>query len=179
MNDCMKGNILIACYSYSGKTRRIAEVIQKVTGGNLSQIYPRQPYPADFERLLIQVRMETGAGRLPPLLPVTENADRYDVIFAGSPNWCGTISPPLAAWLAQNDLTGKIPGNVLPARGVRIDDQRAVRRQLFGKQPEGMADVIDVFFHAAAHTEKYARQQQNCPDFSYFLHIAFLFFICV
>ena len=104
----MERKVLIVCYSYSGKTRRIAEVIQKVAGGNLSQIYPRQPYPADFERLLIQVRMETGAGRLPPLLPVTENADRYDVIFAGSPNWCGTISPPLAAWLAQNDLTGKI-----------------------------------------------------------------------
>lgn len=32
----------------------------------------------------------------------------YDVVFAGSPNWCGTIAPPLAAWLSENDLTGKI-----------------------------------------------------------------------
>lgn len=59
----MKGNILIACYSYSGKTRKIAEVIQEQTGGRLSQIYPRQPYPADFERLLNQVREESRSGK--------------------------------------------------------------------------------------------------------------------
>lgn len=108
MNDCMKGNILIVCYSYSGKTRKIAEMIQEQTGGILSQIYPRQPYPADFERLLSHVREESRSGRFPALLPVTERADKYDVVFAGSPNWCGTIAPPLAAWLQENDMTGKI-----------------------------------------------------------------------
>lgn len=104
----MKGNILITCYSYSGKTRKIAEAIQKQTGGKLSQIYPRQPYPADFERLLSQVREESRSGKLPTLLPVTESADKYDIVFAGSPNWCGTIAPPLAAWLKENDMAGKI-----------------------------------------------------------------------
>ena len=39
MNTYMKENILIVYYSYSGKTRRIAEEIQKQTGGRLSQIY--------------------------------------------------------------------------------------------------------------------------------------------
>ena len=43
----MKENILIICYSYSGKTRGIAEMIEKQTGGIRSQIYPRQPYPAE------------------------------------------------------------------------------------------------------------------------------------
>ena len=38
MNTYMKENILIVYYSYSGKTRRIAEEIQKQTGGRLSQI---------------------------------------------------------------------------------------------------------------------------------------------
>lgn len=110
MMDYMKENILIVCYSYSGKTRRIAEVIQKLTGGRLCRIYPRQPYPADFESLLSQVRDEIGTGKKIPLLPLSaeEKADEYDVIFAGSPNWCGTIAPPLAAWLGGNDLSGKI-----------------------------------------------------------------------
>ena len=104
----MKGNILIVCYSYSGKTRKIAEMIENQTGGRLSQIYPRQPYPADFESLLSQVREETQSGEFPALLPVTESAVGYDVVFAGSPNWCGTIAPPLAAWLKKNDMTGKL-----------------------------------------------------------------------
>ena len=30
------------------------------------------------------------------------------MIFAGSPDWCGTIAPPLTAWLGGNDLSGKI-----------------------------------------------------------------------
>ena len=104
----MKRNILIVCYSYSGKTRRIAEMIQRQTGGRLSRIYPRQPYPADFDLLLTQVQEEIRTGKKPSLLPVDEKADEYDVVFAGSPNWCGTIAPPLAAWLSENDLTGKI-----------------------------------------------------------------------
>lgn len=26
----------------------------------------------------------------------------------GSPNWCGTIAPPLASWLYHNNLAGKV-----------------------------------------------------------------------
>ena len=81
----MKENILIVYYSYSGKTRRIAEEIQKQTGGRLSRIYPGQPYPADFEYLLKQVREENRSGKLSALLPVTESVGGYDIVFAGSP----------------------------------------------------------------------------------------------
>lgn len=108
MNTYMKENILIVYYSYSGKTRRIAEEIQKQTGGRLSQIYLRQPYPADFGCLLKQVREENRSGKLPALLPITESAGAYDIVFAGSPNWCGTIAPPLEAWLDKSDMTGKV-----------------------------------------------------------------------
>ena len=81
----MKENILIVYYSYSGKTRRIAEEIQKQTGGRLSQIYPRQPYPADFDCLLKQVREESRIGKAACAAPITESAGGYDIVFAGSP----------------------------------------------------------------------------------------------
>ncbi len=42
---------------------------------------------------------------------VDETADEYDVVFVGSPNWCGTIAPPIGSWLGENHLTGK---KVLP-----------------------------------------------------------------
>lgn len=133
----MNENILIVCYSYSGRTRRIAEMIQKQTGGRLSRIYPRQPYPADFERLLVQVREEVRTGTKPILLPTNENADEYDVIFAGSPNWCGAIAPPLAAWMSKNDLTGKIllPFSAIAAVMIREWNRQSgicARRQKWG-----------------------------------------------
>ena len=43
---------LIVSYSYSGNTHRIAQEIQKMTGGNWCEIYPWQPYPMAFPELL-------------------------------------------------------------------------------------------------------------------------------
>lgn len=37
-----------------------------------------------------------------------ENLASYDVIFVGTPIWWGTIAPPVATFLAESDLTGKI-----------------------------------------------------------------------
>lgn len=99
---------LIVSYSYSGNTHRIARKIQMVTEGDCCELYPRQPYPIVFTELLAQVRMEIQSGYRPSLLPGSSSPRPYSVIFVGSPNWCGTIAPPLASWLSRNDLSGKI-----------------------------------------------------------------------
>lgn len=99
---------LIAAYSYSGNTHRIAREIQAVTGGDLCAIYPWQPYPMAFPELLAQVKREIAARYRPRLLPTAYLPQTYPVIFVGTPNWCGTIAPPLASWLYKNDLSGKI-----------------------------------------------------------------------
>ena len=101
-------NPLIVSYSYSGNTHRIARGIQELTGGDRYEIYPWQPYPMAFPELLRQVKKEAEQGYHPNLLPGAPSPDPYQVIFAGSPNWCGAIAPPLASWLYKNDLTGKI-----------------------------------------------------------------------
>lgn len=99
---------LIVSYSYSGNTHRIAQAIQELTGGNGCEIYPSQPYPVEFPDLLRQVQGEVKRGFRPRLLPGLRHPQPYSVIFAGTPNWCGTIAPPLASWLAGNDLSGKV-----------------------------------------------------------------------
>lgn len=99
---------LIVSYSYSGNTHRIARGIQELTGGDKYEIYPWQPYPMAFPELLNQVKKEVEHRYHPILLPGAPSPVSYQVIFAGSPNWCGAIAPPLASWLYKNDLTGKI-----------------------------------------------------------------------
>ena len=99
---------LIVSYSYSGHTHRIAAQIQMMTGGDWCGIYPWQPYPMAFLELLEQVKREIQSGYRPRLLPNSRPPHLYRVIFVGSPNWCGTIAPPLSSWLYKNDLSGKI-----------------------------------------------------------------------
>ena len=88
---------LIVSYSYSGNTHRIAQEIQRATGGDWCEIYPWQPYPMAFPELLKQVKREVQAHYRPRLLPVSFSPHPYSVIFVGTPNWCGTIAPPLAS----------------------------------------------------------------------------------
>ena len=120
---------LIVSYSWSGNARQIAQALQAVTGGDWREIYPWQPYPAAFPELLAQVRREVQTGRYPRLLPGAPSARPYAVVFAGSPNWCGTIAPPLASWLSKNDLSGKI---ILPfcshCGGAPCDFRRDIAR---------------------------------------------------
>lgn len=99
---------LIISYSYSGNTQQIAKAIQSATGADWSEIYPWQPYPVEFPELLEHVRNEVKSGYRPRLLPGARPPRLYSVVFVGSPNWCGTIAPPMASWLYRNDLSGKI-----------------------------------------------------------------------
>ena len=99
---------LIVSYSYSGNTHEIARELQAMTGSDWCEIHPWQPYPMAFPVLLAQIKREIHSGYHPSLLPGTRSPQPYPVIFVGSPNWCGTIAPPLASWLSKNDLSGKI-----------------------------------------------------------------------
>ena len=120
---------LIVSYSYTGHTNRIAQAIHTLTGADWCEIYPWQPYPMAFPELLEQVRKEIQTGYHPRLLPGTSNPKPYSVIFAGSPNWCGNIAPPLASWLAKHDLSGKM---IMPfyshCGGVSCDFGREIAR---------------------------------------------------
>lgn len=120
---------LVVSFSYSGNTHQIAKEIQRVTGGDWSEIHPWQPYPMAFPELLEQVKRELQKGYHPRLLPGVIIPKPYAILFVGSPNWCGAIAPPLSSWLSKNDLTGKI---ILPfyshCGGISGDLREAVAR---------------------------------------------------
>ena len=99
--------VLIAFYSYSGNTRAAAGQIQKAVGGELYEIKPQKPYPSSHSACVTQAKKEINAGFTPPL---TDNKDLsgYDVIFLGSPNWWGTMAPPVHTFIKDQNLSGKV-----------------------------------------------------------------------
>ena len=99
--------VLIAFFSYTGNTRAAAEQIQKAAGGELYEIKPQKPYPANCRACVVLAKKEIDAGSTPPLADNKDLTD-YDVIFLGSPNWWGTMAPPVRTFIKEHDLAGKV-----------------------------------------------------------------------
>jgi flavodoxin len=102
----MKNDILIAYYSWSGNTRKIAELIERETGGMLFEIKPVQPYTTDYRAVVAQAKEEIEAGFRPELKAVPKITS-YAVVFLGTPIWWHTMAPPLAAFIDRFDLNRK------------------------------------------------------------------------
>lgn len=103
----MERKVLIAYFSYEGNTRRIAEKIQRATGGDLFEIRPARAYSDDYDTMERQARMEAKNGVRPALAEQPHNMAQYDTVFIGTPNWFNKVAPPAATFLADNDFSGK------------------------------------------------------------------------
>jgi flavodoxin len=99
-------NIIIVYYSWSGNTKRIAELIKAETGGTVFGVKPKAAYPKSFNATADQAKKEIESGYKPELESDIETAG-FDTVFIGSPNWWGTVAPPMAAFLAGRGLSGK------------------------------------------------------------------------
>lgn len=99
--------ILIAYYSLSGNTREVAEAIRDKTGGDLFEIQTVSVYPAAYKEQTEQAKKEISENYRPELKNKVANMAQYDVVFIGSPNWWGTITPAVSSFIESSDLAGK------------------------------------------------------------------------
>ena len=98
--------VLIAFYSYSGNTRAAAAQIRKKVGGDLFEIRPAKAYPTNYKNCVAVAKQEIHAGHLPPLAEEID-ISKYSIIFIGSPNWWGTIAPPVGTFIKNSSIEGK------------------------------------------------------------------------
>lgn len=99
--------ILVAYYSYSGNTKEVAEAIHDKVGGDIFEIKTEGSYPEEYRPMTAQAKKEIQDGYRPKLTTSVDNIKQYDVIFLGSPNWWGTITPQVSSFLDSYDLSGK------------------------------------------------------------------------
>jgi flavodoxin len=103
----MAEQILIVYFSRSGNTRGIADLIHREAGGTIHEIRPEVPYPSSYDAVVEQAGREIRAGYKPALQSTFDHIESYDTVFVGSPNWWGTIAPPVATFLSEHDLSGR------------------------------------------------------------------------
>ena len=106
-----KDKVLVVYFSRSGNTRHAAETFAKACGGaRLVEIKAAKPYAPDYGACCDEAKPECYGKTLCPIKPI-EGLDlaKYDLVFVGSPNWWGTMAPPVRTWVSQSKdaLKGK------------------------------------------------------------------------
>lgn len=103
--------ILVAYFSATGTTRPIAEKIANVTGGDLFEIIPAEPYTAedlDYNNDNCRANQEQNDDTVRPKISGTvEKMDEYDVVFIGHPIWWSKEPRIVDTFLESYDFSGK------------------------------------------------------------------------
>lgn len=105
--------ILVAYFSASGNTEKVAEYIAEAAGGTLFKLVPENPYSSadlNWRNTDSRVNIEHNDESLRdiPLVTTTpENFEEYDAVFVGYPIWWGIAAWPVNNFVKNNDFTGK------------------------------------------------------------------------
>lgn len=82
--------ILVAYFSWSGTTQRMAEEIVRQTGADIFRIEPVVPYPTEYTPCTEVAREEKDNNARPAIAGEVENWSDYDTVFIGCPVWWWT-----------------------------------------------------------------------------------------
>ena len=103
--------VLVAYFSCTGNTERIAGYIADATGGASYQIMPEIPYTsADLnynDSTTRATREQNDPSARPEISGAIADLENYDVIFLGYPIWWGQAPKIMYTFLESCDLTGK------------------------------------------------------------------------
>ena len=105
------GKRLVAFFSASGTTKKVAEMIASAVDADLYEIMPKQPYSkADLnwmdKKSRSSVEMNDPASR-PEIAKQVENMDMYDTVLVGFPIWWYVEPKIIDTFLDSYDFSGK------------------------------------------------------------------------
>lgn len=91
-----------------GNTEVIAEYIRDITGADLFKVEPLKPYSKNYKECCNEALEEKRENARPELKKYLEDISDYEVIYIGSPIYCGTMPMSMFTQLEKLDFTGKI-----------------------------------------------------------------------
>ena len=103
--------VLVAYFSATGTTKKVAEKLAKATGGNLFEIKPQVEYTSEDlnwndKKSRSSVEMNDEFSR-PEIENVVENIDDYDTVFVGFPVWWYIPPRIIQTFIEKHNLSGK------------------------------------------------------------------------
>ena len=124
--------VLVAYFSATGNTARVADAIAEATGGDLFELTPAEPYTSgdldwtDADSRVVYEHENPDARNTELVTYTPENWDEYDVVFLGYPIWWYDAAWPVEGFVTENDFTGKtvIPFCTSSSSGIGESGQR-------------------------------------------------------
>ncbi|MDY4651236.1 MAG: flavodoxin, partial [Atopobiaceae bacterium] len=102
---------LVAYFSASGTTKRVAEHLAEAAGADLFRIEPETPYTAAdlnwHDRTSRTTREKNDRSIRPALKGTVPDVSGYDVVYVGFPIWCYTAPNIVNTFLESADFSGK------------------------------------------------------------------------
>lgn len=125
---------LVAYFSASGSTAQLAKTIAEVTGGDLFEIKPEQPYTsADLnwneKKSRSSIEMSDPNSR-PAIATTVKNMDEYDTVFVGFPIWWYVAPTIINTFLESYDFSGKTGHPVCHLRRKRYGKDRQCAQKM-------------------------------------------------
>lgn len=102
--------ILVAYFSASGTTKRVAEVLANVSGGDLFEIEPAQKYTSDDLNWMdsnSRSSIEMADRNCRPEIKSKVDISKYDCIFVGFPIWWYREPSIIDTFMESYDFSGK------------------------------------------------------------------------
>lgn len=106
-------NALIVYYSATGNTENIANYIADVTGGDLFELEPVEPYSDedlnwnDENSRVVEEHEDESKRDIELVSTTVDNWESYDVVYIGYPIWWGIAAWPVNGFIEANDFEGK------------------------------------------------------------------------
>jgi flavodoxin len=96
---------LVVYYSRSGTTRKVAEALTQMLGGDIDEIIETRGRSGVFGylRSVIEARRQ----RPSHIAPERHDPSAYDLVIIGTPVWAWSVSSPVRAYLAGT--SGRLP----------------------------------------------------------------------
>ena len=108
----MENKSLVAYFSASGVTKKVAEKLSDAVGADLFEIKPKVKYTkADLDwmdtKSRSSIEMNDKSFR-PAISEKCDNMDKYDVVYVGFPIWWYVAPTIINTFLESYDFSGKI-----------------------------------------------------------------------
>lgn len=101
---------LVAYFSASGVTAKVAQTVAEAAGADLFEIKPEKPYSdadLNWRNPLARCNREKLGGKDVPVAGKVENMAVYDTLYLGFPIWYGCAPNVVNTFLKGYDLSGK------------------------------------------------------------------------